>query len=127
SLVILHAIVGKMYMGIARWRQSKRQYEPPKGGEDAWKQLMSEVERLAKDHLEESKASIEAAKLAARKKSMKKGPDYGESSKGGQGKSRENLKEVEIEQGYEGDRDEGLTGRIRYGQGRSHRNLSVSP
>ncbi|CAG8476580.1 8152_t:CDS:2 [Cetraspora pellucida] len=121
SLVILHAIVGKIYLGIAKWRQSKRQYEPPKGGEDAWKELMSEVERLAKDHLEESKASIAAAKLAAKKKSMKKGGDEKESSKGGQSKNQNKNGET----GYEGDRDEG--GRIGYGQGRGHRSVSVSP
>ncbi|CAG8488878.1 3903_t:CDS:10 [Cetraspora pellucida] len=125
SLVILHAIVGKMYLGIAKWRQSKRQYEPPKGGEDAWRELMSEVERLAKDHLEESKASIAAAKLAAKKKSMKKGGDEKESSKGGQSKNQNKNGENLGEAGYEGDRDEG--GRIGYGQGRGHRSVSVSP
>ncbi|CAG8444221.1 16405_t:CDS:2 [Gigaspora rosea] len=125
SLVILHAIVGKMYLGIAKWRQTRRQYDPPKGGEDAWKDLMSEVERLAKDHLEESKASIAAAKLAAKKKSMKKDGGGRESSKGGQGKNQNKSGENLREAGYEGDRDEG--GRIRYGQGRGHRSVSVSP
>ncbi|CAG8492002.1 27920_t:CDS:2 [Gigaspora margarita] len=125
SLVILHAIVGKMYLGIAKWRQTRRQYDPPKGGEDAWKDLMSEVERLAKDHLEESKASIAAAKLAAKKKSMKKDGGGRESSKSGQGKNKNKSEDNLRDAGYEGDRDEG--GRIRYGQGRGHRSVSVSP
>lgn len=125
SLVILHAIVGKMYLGIAKWRQTRRQYDPPKGGEDAWKDLMSEVERLAKDHLEESKASIAAAKLAAKKKSMKKDGGGRESSKSGQDKNKNKSEDNLRDAGYEGDRDEG--GRIRYGQGRGHRSVSVSP
>ncbi|CAG8526854.1 19267_t:CDS:2 [Dentiscutata erythropus] len=121
SLVILHAIVGKVYLGVAKWRQSRRQYEPPKGGEDAWRELMNEVERLAKDHLEESKASIAAAKLAAKKKSTKKDGGRG-SSKGGQGKSQNKSGDNLGEAGYEGDRDEG--GRM---QGGSYRSSSVSP
>ncbi|CAG8558687.1 15742_t:CDS:2, partial [Racocetra fulgida] len=119
------SVVGKMYLGIAKWRQSKRQYEPPKGGEDAWRELMSEVERLAKDHLEESKASIAAAKLAAKKKSMKKDGGARESSRGGQSKNQNKSGENLGEAGYEGDRDEG--GRIGYRQGRGYRSVSVSP
>ncbi|CAG8736690.1 235_t:CDS:2, partial [Acaulospora morrowiae] len=106
SLMIVHAIVGKLYLGIARWRQSKHQYEPPGGGE-AWRELMSEVERLAKEHQEESRKSIAAAKLAAKKRAEEKkdhisGGNRGTVLKGGNYKDKGKRREDE-RYAFEGD------------------------
>ncbi|CAG8452115.1 4333_t:CDS:10 [Acaulospora colombiana] len=92
SLVILHAIVDKLYLGIARWRKSKHQYESPKGGEEAWRELMVEVDKFAKEYQEKSRKSIAAAEKRAREK-KDSGSSRGSILKGGnyrdKGKKRE--------------------------------------
>ncbi|CAG8560772.1 2127_t:CDS:10 [Diversispora eburnea] len=67
SLVILHSIINKVYLAIARWRDSKRQYEFPSRdsmSDESWYKLMSEIENFSK----ESKKSIDTFELASMKK-----------------------------------------------------------
>ncbi|RHZ79898.1 hypothetical protein Glove_140g56 [Diversispora epigaea] len=70
SLVILHSIISKAYLAIARWRHSKLQYEFPLResiSDESWNKLMNEIEVFSRDYQEQEK-SIDAVKLAAKKK-----------------------------------------------------------